>query len=262
MTRRSGGWRCSGSRSVRLTRIALAVAAAALGCSPAHEPPSDDATNAAAVERGSALVNDPTLSTLSTNPFACTTCHALTPGEDDLVKPGAPLAGATLRPTYWAGEEDDLLAALDVCLTRFMQSSSPLARDDGRAADLYAFLVSLEPGDALAQPFTIVDKIADVPHGNAAAGKDTYRRACIGCHGGIHAGSGRASPVIPTLPEDVLRSHSTYDAQSQRLIFVEKVRHGGFLGYGGTMAPFSKESLSDEELGNVLEALGVLGGSG
>jgi len=234
--------------------------AAALGCSSVDTSPNDSRASAASVERGRALLDDPTLSTLSTNTFACTTCHALAPGEDELVKPGAALAGVTLRPTYWAGAEDDLLAALEVCLTRFMQSSVPLERNDPRTADLYAFLVSLEPGDATAQPFTIVDKIADVPHGDVAAGKDTYRRACIACHGAIHTGAGRISPVIPALPEDVLRSHATYAPQSQRLIFIEKIRHGGFLGYGGTMAPFSREILNDDALGNILEALGVFGG--
>ncbi len=61
------------------------------------------------------------------------------------------------------------------------------------------------------------------------------------------------------LPEDTLRSHSTYDAQSLRLIFVEKIRHGAFLGYGGEMPPFSREALSDTEVSDILETLGVLG---
>jgi thiosulfate dehydrogenase len=45
----------------------------------------------------------------------------------------------------------------------------------------------------------------------------------------------------------------------QRLIFTEKIRHGLFLGYGGTMPPFSSQLLSDAEVSDLLEALGVLG---
>jgi thiosulfate dehydrogenase len=38
-------------------------------------------------------------------------------------------------------------------------------------------------------------------------------------------------------------------------VFVEKTRHGGFLGYGGTMPPFSLNVLSDEDLADLLTFL-------
>lgn len=40
-------------------------------------------------------------------------------------------------------------------------------------------------------------------------------------------------------------------------MFVQKVRHGGFLGYGGKMPPYSQEKLTDQDLGDLLELLGV-----
>jgi len=61
------------------------------------------------------------------------------------------------------------------------------------------------------------------------------------------------------LPEDTLAEHAGYSLRSQRLVFIEKIRHGLFLGYGGDMPPFSKEQLSDAEISDVLEALGVFG---
>jgi thiosulfate dehydrogenase len=45
----------------------------------------------------------------------------------------------------------------------------------------------------------------------------------------------------------------------QRLIFIEKIRHGRFLGYGGEMPPFSSELLSDADVADVLEYLSILG---
>ena len=50
-----------------------------------------------------------------------------------------------------------------------------------------------------------------------------------------------------------------YSERLIRLVFIEKVRHGPFLGYGGTMPPFSMETLSDEGLADLLEALAVTG---
>jgi len=41
-------------------------------------------------------------------------------------------------------------------------------------------------------------------------------------------------------------------------VFTEKIRHGLFLGYGGVMPPFSREVLSDQDVSDLLEALGVI----
>ena len=38
-------------------------------------------------------------------------------------------------------------------------------------------------------------------------------------------------------------------------MFVEKVRHGAFLSYTGTMPPFSLEALPDEDLADILSYL-------
>jgi mono/diheme cytochrome c family protein len=40
-----------------------------------------------------------------------------------------------------------------------------------------------------------------------------------------------------------------------RLVVYQKTRHGSFLGYGGTMPPFSTESLSDADLASLMTYL-------
>jgi thiosulfate dehydrogenase len=142
-----------------------------------------------------------------------------------------------------------------------MYATKPLVPREADADDLYAYLVSLEPGTPDDVAFTPVRDIEDVPRGDAQRGSTGYGRACAGCHGELGTGSGRLGPRIPNLPGDVLVEHAApaYTPRTQRLVFIEKTRHGVFLGYGGDMPPFSREVLSDAELGDVLEALGVLG---
>lgn len=232
--------------------------AATLACLASLSACGNDAPKSA-VEHGRELFESRALSPSRLNSFACSTCHDLTAATSDRIKTGAPLAGASLRPSFWGATELDLLRAIDDCRSHFMEASGALAADDPNAEALYAFLTSLEPGDSGAQPFTIVRAVAALPRGDTDAGAITYAKACSACHGALHTGAGRLNTRIPLLPEDTLSAHADYDAATQRLIVIEKVRHGGFLGYGGDMPPFSSEVLGDEQLADVLEALGMLG---
>ena len=217
-------------------------------------PPQSD------VDRGRALFETGALSSSAVNAFSCTTCHdgsAL--GSPVRLKAGAPLAGVTERPSFWGGQENDLLLSVDVCLQKFMGAPEPLVRADPNANALYAYLLSLEPGDPNPFPFSVVGPIANVPRGDAEAGQRVFDRACAQCHGALHSGAGRLGPYIPVLPDDTLLDHAEYGAFSQRLIFIEKIRHGVFFDYGGAMPPFSRELMSDSDLADLLEALGLLG---
>jgi thiosulfate dehydrogenase len=224
------------------------VALAVLGCGD-----GGDADVVSAVERGEALFQRG----LTSNELTCATCHRARPRPgDERVLPGADLAGVTRRASYWGGAESDLLRALGYCQTRFMGVEAPLAASDREAGDLYAFLESLEgPEDAV--PFTVVRTVADLAPGDATAGRARYERTCAGCHGAMDTGEGALSAALPTLPGDVVRQHSDYTPLEQRLVFVEKVRHGAFLGYDGEMPPFSLEVLPDPDLADVLSALGL-----
>jgi thiosulfate dehydrogenase len=212
------------------------------------------------VERGRALLQSTALSPSRLNTFSCATCHDATPDQTgEEIKAGAALAGSTLRPTYWGGSENDLLRAVNACRNHFMIASTPLAADDPDAEDLYAYLSSLEPGNADPVPFTVVTFIEELPRGDSAAGATLYTKACASCHGDMHTAQGRMSSRVPLLPEQTLADHANYDPRSQRLVFIEKIRHGGFLGYGGDMPPYSTEVLDDRAVSDLLEAMGVLG---
>lgn len=212
-----------------------------------------------AIEHGRALFDSRELSPSELNRFACSTCHAAETASSTRRLPGAALAGATRRETFWGGQENDLLLAIEACRRHFMRAVEPLPRDSVQAEALYAFLQSLEPGDAEPVPFTVVRAIADVPRGDAARGGELYTAACGGCHGRARTGQGRLTRLAPVLPDDTLDVHPDYTVQEVRLVFIEKTRHGPFLGYGGSMPPFSAERLADDELGDILEFLDVLG---
>lgn len=212
-----------------------------------------------AAERGAQLAADPALSKAPQNHVACLDCHAEAPGDAALYLPGAPLAGATLRPSFWGGQESTLLRSINHCLNYFMAADAPWEGDEEDAVAIYAYLESLEQGaDASAAPLT-VGAIVDPGSGDAGAGADVYERACASCHGAKSSGAGRLVPSAPTLPEETLSAHPEpdYDDFDRRLVFVEKVRHGGFLGYGGTMPLYSVEVLSDEALADLLTYFGV-----
>jgi thiosulfate dehydrogenase len=239
---------------------ALACAApAALGCT---SEPETRVVHGTAVDHGAALFSDPTIARTGFNAYSCATCHEAEAGDaGDAILPGAPLAGALQRPSYWGGQELDLLRSINACLYFFMLKDAPWTPDDVEARAMYAYLESLPGGGASAEPvaFTPVYALSDPPPGDGGRGGDIYRRACASCHGAAHSGAGRLVDRAPVLPEQTLEEHplGDYTDAERRLVFVEKIRHGGFVGYGGQMPPFSSERLSDEDLGDLLMFFGV-----
>jgi thiosulfate dehydrogenase len=228
----------------------VAAAAALSGCSAKEQ---------SAVDHGRELFGSKSaLSPSSLNAYACSTCHDETPGLE-LRKPGAALAGATLRRSFWGGQENDLLESINACRNYFMLANVPLASSDEKAEALFAYLESLEPGSSAPVPFHVVTLVEDLPRGDAGRGLGVYATACSNCHGAIHSGVGRLGTRVSILPDDAVREHAQYTPRVQRLIFIEKIRHGRFLGYGGEMPPFSSELLSDTEVSDVLEYVGALG---
>ena len=232
--------------------------ALALGVWLAASVDEPDPIERSAAERGAALFSDPALSRNQFNPFSCATCHATAQHpEAGRRLPGASLDGVVARPSFWGGQEGDLLRSVNHCLRIFMLDSQGLARGDARAGDLYAFLEALPPTQPGAAPFTVVGAVQDVPVGDGARGEDLYRRACLSCHGTPTDGAGRL-PGASLLPEETIAEHGEYGPLELRLTVIEKIRHGSFLGYAGRMPPFSVETLSDEEVGDLLTYLGFL----
>ena len=219
---------------------------------------SEDSTDG--VDRGQALFRSRALSTSGINLYTCATCHDARERETEQVKTGGVLAGVTLRASFWGGQSNDLLAAINECRSNFMGANAPLGADEPDAVALYEYLTSLEPGNPEPVPFTTVRIIDDpLDRGDAANGAALYDRACGYCHGAISTAAGRLGERISLLPEQAVVEHEGYSPRQLRLVFIEKVRHGRFFGYGGDMPPFSLETLSDAELADILEALGLTG---
>ncbi len=205
------------------------------------------------VEHGAAIVDSASSSDSTANAFACTTCHA----EDSQPwLPGAPLRGSVGRPTYWGGEELDVLASINPCRFLFMGASRAWTADDTQAKSVYAYPDALQGEPRGAVAFSVVRTIGDVPLGDRQRGASIFVGACQNCHGLASTGVGRLKSTIPILPQDTVREHRYLGSRTEtRLAVIEKVRHGTFLGYGGVMPPFSLEVLSDAALGDVLAFL-------
>jgi thiosulfate dehydrogenase len=252
------------TKRTRRRRAGLFLAPVLLAALPAAcAEPDPVIVQGTAIDHGSALYSDPTITGTPTNTFSCATCHQTSraAGGSGPLFPGAPLAGVTERPSYWGGTELDLLRSINHCLYYFMLANEPWEAEDERARAMFAYLESL-PSDAedeAAWPFTVVVNIDPIPNGDAGAGAKTYDAACRSCHGAAKTGEGRGVPRAPILPDDTLDQHplGSYTEAQRRLVFVQKTRHGGFLGYGGQMPPFSKELLTDAEIGDVLAFLGL-----
>jgi thiosulfate dehydrogenase len=245
-----------------MKRLAIlpALGLAVLGASACPADPEE--IHKTAIEHGQALFDDPTASGASFNKLSCSMCHDEHAGDSNLDKSGAPLAGALRRPTYWGGTEDTLLGSINACLYYFMQGSEPWKGDEDEATAIYAYLEALDAeatdAERAAVPFTIAP--VSVPGtGDPANGKTAYDASCATCHGAKSTGEGRTVDTAPLLPEQTLKAHPSpdYTDADRRLVFVEKTRHGGFLGYGGQMPPLSAERLSDQDVADLLAYLGV-----
>jgi thiosulfate dehydrogenase len=214
-----------------------------------------------AAERGRELFESPELSDSPGNTLACSDCHALRASDAaGAYLPGAPLAGAVDRPSYWGGQESSLLGAINHCRYYFMLSSRPWTGEEADARAIYALLESLDASaeERAAQPFTL-GEVSRLDPGDPERGEGIYRAACGSCHGAKTSGAGAIVAGASRLPEQTLDEHplGEYGELDRFLVFIEKTRNGLFRGYGGTMPPFSVEVLSDEELADVLSYLEV-----
>lgn len=234
---------------------------AAIGCAAllaACPDPEVQVVEVTAAEHGKTLFSDPTISGAPQSRLSCADCHAASASERGHLS-GSSLAGATQRPLFWGGQESSLLRSINQCLYYFMSADAPWEGDEEEAIAIYAYLESLEPvGDPAAQSLTI-GAVEEPGDGDPARGEAVYAGGCASCHGAKSTGEGRLIPNAPTLPEETLEAHPDpdYDDEERRLVFIEKIRHGGFYGYGGSMPPFSVEALSDQDLADLLTYLGV-----
>jgi thiosulfate dehydrogenase len=229
--------------------LPLAILALAAGCGERRVP---------AAELGVARFSDPKVSTSPFNRFSCETCHlvdssqpVVAPGRFD---PGYNLAGAPRRRSWWGGGSTTLLDAINVCVTQFMGGRALTAEDEaGRELD--AYLEVNAGAQATPAPFTIiraVTPLADLK-GDPSRGASVYGHACRRCHGALHSGDGRLTPLASKIPDATV---ATFPDQA-RAVTVEKIRHGRFFNIGGLMPLYSAEAISDGDIADVLAYLGL-----
>ncbi len=215
--------------------------------------------SSSAVDFGEELFQEARLSESQFNRFSCATCHASTPApEGGRINAGYSLHNVASRLGWWGGNETRLLDAVNFCYVSFMRGVSPLEPEEPKSRALYEYLVSISPGpEAPALPFTVVKDIVEVPRADAGRGAEVYRLACQTCHGEPHTGKGRLTEAASVLPEVVNDYDQLFPGIPKPLVVIEKVRHGQFFHVGGNMPLYSREALSDEDLGALLAFLGL-----
>lgn len=228
-------------------RAPLVAALLLLGCGGTETVP--------AATLGERQFSNSSLSTSPVNAFSCSTCHQVAKSPAARNDPGFNLYDVVHRPTWWGGYETTLIDAINYCMTEFMGGRA-LAPDEDSARELYEYLTANSPdAPAPALPLTVVKNVTGLTNltGDAGHGKEVYDRSCRRCHGDPHTGNGRLSSKVSIIPEDTLRVFPT----NARQVAVEKVRHGKFFNIGGIMPLYSTETISDQEIADVLAYIGL-----
>jgi thiosulfate dehydrogenase len=223
------------------TWLAVGAVMASMGCAPTP-----------AADVGRALFGDPRLSASAFNTVSCATCHD--DGSSDAAErilAGHTLTDTVFRPSWWGGAAPSLKDAVDHCLVFFMREERLDATAPASLA-LYEYLLSISPTrPAPPLPMTVVENVADLPRSDPRRGERVYQAACADCHGDAFTGAGRMSELVSIVPDDSV-GFAQQSGFPLTTVIIEKVRHGPFFGIGGTMPPFSVESLSDDDLGALL----------
>lgn len=235
---------------IRRLALGLALVGSACGSSSGDV----EVRTGTALDHGRALFEDPRTSPSPSNVVACATCHPTAGAASDRIFAGGSLAGVTQRTSFWGGKRVDLLESVNDCRAFFMDAPKPWVREDEDARAMYAYLASLSgPADPI--PFD-VDPRAPAATGDAARGASVFAGACKTCHGSAHDAAGRLVPFAPLLPEEIARTHPGSPADL-RTFYVRRVRQGAFVSASGSMPPFSRQAMSDDDLAALLAYLGI-----
>jgi thiosulfate dehydrogenase len=234
--------------------LLLATFAAGAGCGGEELVPASTL--------GAKLFADPKLSTSPFNAFACSTCHEVTPpaaaagaGPRARIDPGFNLHNVVHRPSWWGGERTRLLDAINTCMLEFM-GGRELAPSDDQARQLYEFLAANSPqGPAEALAITVVKNVTPLTEltGDSERGKGLWAASCGRCHGDPHTGRNILTARAGVVPEQTV---AVFGVRARDAV-VEKVRHGKFFHIGGIMPLYSLETLTDQELVDILTFIGL-----
>lgn len=204
-------------------------------------------------ENGESIYRNPVSGSQST--FTCDTCHALEEGIG-FRRPGHPIGNATRRASYKNEQLDSMLAAVNICLTEWMNAGS-WTEDNPQWLSLFSWL---DEQATVEEAELVIMKIADPPSGlnggDADLGRQIFNTSCAVCHGIDGEGSNKA-PMIGGIG---FGDNATITPE----IAAERIRKSGridsnvYEGLTGGIMPFWGENrLSDDELINIIAFLSL-----
>ena len=160
---------------------------------------------------------------------------------DGFRRPGHSLENAVNRETFKNGAIDNLLAAVNICVTEWM-GGEPLASDDQDWINLQNWLHD-QSTDEVAEPIVIdiVEPPADLSGGDELNGRSLFNERCIVCHGFDGEGTQLAPQITGRgLAEELIATRVRTSGLSDS---------GAYQGLTGGVMPFwGADRLSDGEL--------------
>lgn len=180
------------------------------------------------------------------NSFACATCHALEePALDGIRRPGHQIGDAANRATYKNGQLDDLLEAVNTCVTEWMQA--PAWETNNPRWIALRELLQTRAGSEIAPDLTIeqVDPPANLAGGDVTRGRSTFNESCSVCHGTNAVGTNRAPSLVGAdLDAPLIARRVRTSGAAESPIYPNLT--------GGVMPFWAEDRLSDDELRDVI----------
>lgn len=181
--------------------------------------------------------------------FSCASCHALTENDgfamDGLRRPGHSLLDAPKRVSFKNGAIDNLLAAVNVCVTEWMNGEA-LASDDPDWVNLLNWLED-QNTDEIADVVTIdiVAPPSELAGGNTENGRGLFNTRCVVCHGF----DGEGTQLAPQITNRGL----TPELIALRVRTSGRSNSVAYTGLTGGVMPFwGADRLSDSELVDIV----------
>ncbi len=193
--------------------------------------------------RDGAAIFTSALTTSST--FSCSSCHAISETDgvamDGLRRPGHELQNAAKRQSFKNGAIDNLLDAVNICVTEWMNGEA-LTADNQDWVNLQNWLLDQSTVE-VAEPIQIdiVPPPLDLAGGAVSTGQSLFNRRCIVCHGFDGAGT--------QLAPQVSNRGLSAELIALRVRTSGRLNSSAYQGLTGGVMPFwGANRLSDSEL--------------
>ena len=181
--------------------------------------------------------------------FTCSSCHAMSETDgfavDALRRPGHSMENVTQRPSFKNGQLTELLDAVNICVTEWMNGTA-LTETDTDWINLNNWLADQATLD-VAEP--IVSEVVDPPQsltgGDSANGRALFNESCIVCHGF----DGTGTQLAPQITELGLSA----ELIANRVRTSGRIDSAAYQGLTGGIMPFwAADRLSDGELIDII----------